>query len=117
MDLKECYKEMDGDYDDVMTRLPREASVIKFLRRFAENGEFDELKIAAKDKDYKRVFELSHDLKGMAANLSISAFQKTISDICEDTRNKEPGDGFDVLLSKADEQHTKVVEAISKLED
>ena len=117
MKLKECYTVMHGDYDDVMLRLPREASIIKFLRRFAENTEFEELKSAAVAKDYKRVFELSHDLKGMAANLSISAFGKQVSDICEQTRNREPDAGFEEMLAQADEEYKTVLAAIAQLED
>ena len=117
MKLKECYEAMNGDYEDVMARLPREASIIKFLRRFAENKEFEELIIAGGEKDYKRVFELSHDLKGMAANLSITGFQKAVSEVCEQTRNREPDDNFDELLLKAKEEYDKAISAIAELED
>ena len=117
MKLKECYQAMNGDYDDVMERLPREASIIKFLRRFAENTEFEELKEAAAKQDYKRVFELSHDLKGMAANLGITGFGQLVSGLCEQTRNRQPDEEFEAMLAKADAEYQKVLEAISELED
>ena len=117
MKLKESYIAMNGDYEDVMLRLPREASVIKFLRKFAENGEFAELKEAAKAKDYKRVFELSHDLKGMAANLSISRLGGLVSAICEETRDKEPGADFDKMIEEADAEYINVIKVISEIEE
>ena len=117
MKLKECYKAINGDYEDVMGRLPREASIIKYLRRFAENTEFEELLTAAEKKDYRRVFELSHDLKGMAANLSITGLQKKISEICEQTRDREPDEGFEAMLADAREEYGRVTQAIGELED
>ena len=117
MNLKECYEAMHGDYDDVMGRLPREASIIKYLRRFAENEEFAELLTAAGNKDYRRVFELSHDLKGMAANLSITGFQKKVSAVCEETRDREPGEGFAALVKEAEEEYQVVLAAVKELED
>ena len=117
MKLKECYSKMNGDYEDVMSRLPREKSVIKFLRRFAENTEFSELLEEADKKNYQRVFELSHDLKGMAANLGIKGFAGLVSQVCEETRNKEPGEGFAELLDKTDREYRLVIETISVLED
>ena len=117
MKLKECYQKMNGDYDDIMARLPREASIIKYLRKFAENQEFQDMLCAAVEKDYQKVFELSHDLKGMAANLSITTLQGYVSEICEQTRNKVPDSGFDELLQKAKEEYDIVIEAINQLED
>ena len=117
MKLKECYEAMNGDYDYMMERLPREASIIKYLRRFAENTEYAELKAAYTEKNYRRIFELSHDLKGMAANLSLPGFQKAMSDICEQTRDREPDAGFEALLDTAEAEYNKLIEAISQLED
>ena len=117
MNLKECYKAMDGDYEDVMGRLPREASIIKFLRRFAENKEFEELKEAVRAENYQRVFELSHDLKGMAANLGIKAFGTLASQICEQTRNRVPDEGFEQLMLQAGEAYDRTIAAIAELED
>ena len=117
MKLKECYTAMNGDYDDVMQRLPREASIIKFLRRFAENQEFNELLEAVGKADYERVFELSHDLKGMAANLGIKGLQMKVSDICEQTRNRVPDEGFGKMVEDAENEYRKVISAIAELED
>ena len=117
MNLQECYKQMDGDYEGMFSRLPRETSIIKYLRRFAENDEFDKLKGAVEAKDYKAVFELTHDLKGMAANLSLPVFQEMMSEMCEETRDKEPEKDLTVLIKTAGEEHEKILKAIGELED
>ena len=117
MNLEEVYTQMNGDYADVMSRLPRPASIIKFLRRFKDNEEFNDMVKAAEDKDYKRVFELSHDLKGMTANLSITKLSSLTSEICEQTRNREPDEGFTELVGKAQAEYNTVIDAIDKLED
>ena len=117
MKLQECYIAMNGDYEDVLRRISREKSVVKFLRRFAENKEFEELEKAVSEKNYQRVFELSHDIKGMAANLSISGLQRIVSEICEQTRDREPDGDLDEMMLKAKEEYGRVIAAIGELED
>ena len=117
MNLKECYSAFKGDYEDVMARLPREASVIKFLRKFTENTDFDEMLKAYADKDYEKVFATSHNLKGMAANLSISEFCKSVTEVCEAARGGEPKSDIAPLIEKSKADYGMTIDAISRLED
>ena len=117
MNVRECYAQMGENFEDMFSRLPREASIIKYLRRFAENTEFDELIEAVDAGNFQRVFELSHDLKGMSANLSLSKFGAQMSEICEETRGREPEKDLKVLISPAKEEHDKLIASIQQLED
>jgi len=117
MNIKECFEAMHGDYNDVLTRLPKDSIIIKFLRKFEDNKEFEELLEASEAKDYQRVFELSHDLKGMAANLGIKGFSIAASELCEAVRGGEAKPGYEDLLEKAKEEYFATKEAIASLED
>ena len=117
MNLREFYKDVNGDYDYMMARLPREASVIKFLRKFSDNTEFNELKEAWENKNYTRIFELSHDLKGIAANLSMPVFQNLMSEICEETRNGNPDEKLSGYILTADEEYKHIIKAIGEIEE
>ena len=117
MNLKECYEAFKGDYEDVMTRLPREASVIKFLRKFKDNTDYGEMLSAAEAGDYERVFAASHNLKGMAANLSISQFNKSVAEVCEAVRGGTPTVDITPLIEKSKADYEMTIAAIDQLED
>ena len=117
MNLQECYEAFGGDYVGVMNRLPKEASIIKFLRKFAESDEFEKLIEAVKANDLETVFATSHNLKGMSANLSITEFSKSASDVCECVRGGEIMGDLASLVEKASQDYAKTIDAIKQLED
>ncbi len=45
MTVKECYEQMGGNYDDVMSRLRTDERVIKFLGKVVSDTSFELLKI------------------------------------------------------------------------
>ena len=117
MKIQECYEAFGGDYNDVMNRLPKEELVIKFLRKFAENDIYDKLQQAVVDKDYENVFAHSHNLKGTAANLSITALYKSASALCDSVRNGEVRGDVDALMVDTAAIYEKTMNAIAQLED
>ena len=40
MNLKECYKKLGGDYDEVLTRLYSEDMIRRFLIKFLNDGTY-----------------------------------------------------------------------------
>lgn len=116
MNLQDCYVAFKGDYKDVMNRLPREASVIKFLKKFEENQDFAKMLEAVAANDYEQVFALSHNIKGMTANLSISALSSSISEVCECVRGGEPKSDLAPLIEKAKSDYEMTINAIKELE-
>ena len=117
MNLKECYAVMNSDYDEVMARLPREASVIKFLRKFAIDTEFSKMLEAFEQKNYEVVFSTTHNLKGVCGNLSLKPLAKACSEICEEVRHGAPKEDITPMVEAARQQHACVIAAIAELED
>ena len=116
MTLKECYDFMGGDYNDAVARLINDENVARFLKKFLDNKDFEKMEEAILEKNYQEVFSTSHNLKGMAANLSLTKLTRSCSDICEQVRHGEPKVDLQSLLETAKSDYIKVVEVISELD-
>lgn len=51
MDIKECYRKMGGDFDDVMQRLGNESFIRRFVIRFLDDPSFQMIKDGIEKKD------------------------------------------------------------------
>lgn len=116
MNIREFYVQAGGDFEDLMTRIPMEHMVGKFVRKYISCGEFENLVTAYESRDYQKMFEASHNLKGMSANLSLNANSKTISMICEAVRGGEPTIDLEPLMEQAKQEHAKLVCLVEELE-
>lgn len=86
MDLKECYTEAGGDYEDVMRRFMREERVDRFLKMFLDDQSFYNLCSAIDKADYVKAFQMAHTVKGISMNLSLKALQSASEDLTENLR-------------------------------
>lgn len=116
MNLKDVYEYMGADYADVMSRLPREESIAKFLRMFKKSEDFENMVKGIETKDYRAVFSSSHNLKGMCGNLSLSTLAKSSSEICEATRHGDPEIDLEPLLAQAKADYQLIIEGIDMLD-
>mgnify|MGYP003232490171 CR=1 FL=1 len=90
MDLEQCYKELEGDYAEVMRRLRKEGLVHRFLIKFLESDEVQRIDEALQKRDYEKAFDLVHTLKGETMTLGFKMdYQKTI-DIIRKYRDSQP---------------------------
>ena len=120
MTLKELYAEIDGDYDKAMQVLCIEKLLDKHIRKFPENGIFKELDNAAKNMDETAIFESSHAIKGVCANLGLVKLAQMSSAVCEEFRpgnerklsDKEVKNSVDEITAL----YNKTVAAIKKYE-
>lgn len=115
MTIRELYQQMDADYDDLLTRLPKEELVGRFLQKYIDSSDFEKMIKAYVDEDYEKVFETSHNLKGMSANLSLIKTQKTISEICEAVRNGPPQTDISDLIEQAKQDHALLLTLMDQL--
>lgn len=116
MNLREIYALVGADYDDLLKRLPKEDRLPKYFRKYVETDEIDKMVSAYEAKDYRAVFDYSHNLKGMAANLSLTLNFSTLSQICEAVRNGDPVSDISDLIYKAQSEHQKLVKIIEQLD-
>lgn len=117
MSLQECYKELGGDYKDVMQRLPSEAMVKKFVLKFMNDKSFENLCNAMDQSDYKQAFIAAHTIKGICQNLSFTRLYQSSMELTdalrESTQDLETAEKF-FRIVKADYQIT--ADAIRKFE-
>ena len=116
MNIDECYKKLGGDFAEVSRRLPSVALVEKFLGKFLQDASFNDLSASMKIGDRKGAFLASHTLKGVCANLGITALKNSSSKLCEELRG-EGEDIFDsayALMSDVERDFTITVQTISE---
>ena len=69
MKLEELYQKIGGDLKDVKKRIPNEAMIGKFVRKYANDPTYNRLTAAVEAKNWKDAFIAAHTLKGVAQNL------------------------------------------------
>lgn len=89
MTVKEYYEAIGGSYDDVMSRLPMESMVERFLQKFKEDKSFDQLTEAVQQMDCDAIFKAVHTLKGVALNLGLARLAEQSKNLTELVRGKE----------------------------
>jgi len=116
MKLKEAYVAMEGQYDDVYRRIPNDESIVRFLKKFKDSSDFSTMLEAFDKKDYRGVFEASHNLKGMCGNLSLSKLTMSCTAVCESVRHGDPSEDITPLVNKAKADYDKVIKVIENLD-
>ena len=87
MTLKELYTLIGGDYDSAMKVLRIEKLMDKHIRRLPSNSVFADLTEAGKTMDPTGLFESSHAIKGVCANLGLVNIAHAASEICDEFRD------------------------------
>jgi HPt (histidine-containing phosphotransfer) domain-containing protein len=106
---------MGGDYVGVSERLMKDDRIEKYLRKFLESTDYDEMMTALEDEDYERAFRAAHSIKGISLNLGFSGLQDTVSDLCEALRGGKPDIDISKMVEKVTVDYQKVISAIEML--
>ena len=115
MSVKEFYVSIGGDYDRALQMLMNDAFITKLLKKFAEGSYYDELRKAREDNDVPHTFAITHTLKGVAGNLSLSPIYEKASAICEATRNKKDGVDVSKEMDELIETTSSIIKKIKEL--
>lgn len=83
MDLRTCYEQLGGSYDDVLSRIPSERLVDKFLRKFLTDESFAGLCSAMAAGSRSEAFLMAHTLKGVCANLGFTRLFRSVAALTE----------------------------------
>lgn len=83
MDLRTCYEQLGGSYNDVLSRIPSERLVDKFLRKFLTDESFAGLCSAMAAGSRSEAFLMAHTLKGVCANLGFTRLFRSTAVLTE----------------------------------
>ncbi|MBR4555006.1 MAG: Hpt domain-containing protein [Ruminococcus sp.] len=118
MTLRELYSEIGGDYDKAVRVMRMDKLIDKHIRRFPGDGVAEQFFQAAESMDPERLFEAAHAMKGVCANLGLTALSETASEIAEEFRpgsRRKLSDGqVSERIAKIRELYSRTVEGIQK---
>ena len=89
MTIQECYAALEGDYQEVLGRLYRDALVQRFVGKFLSDQSFPLLEQSMKDRNYEEAFRAAHTLKGVTQNLSFTRLYQSSHEITEALRTQD----------------------------
>ena len=86
-------KDAGNDVDSALRRfVGNEAMYIKFLKRFADDKSYSEMKEAVEKNDMGNAFVAAHTLKGVAGNLGLTKLFDVASEVTEKLRTRSDSD-------------------------
>lgn len=116
MTVQECYEQIGGNYDDVMSRLRTDERVIKFLGKVAEDKSFALLEDSLKNRNMEEAFRAAHTLKGVCMNLSLTRLYESSHRITEELRGRTEYDpGLEPLFEQVRADYTHTIGGIREL--
>lgn len=86
MTLQELYQDIGGSYDQAVRIMRMDKLIDKHIRKFTKNGVVENLLNAGQAMDPTALFEAAHALKGVSANLGLTALSDAASEITEEYR-------------------------------
>lgn len=116
MNLKEFYDEVNGDYNDMLTRLVNEDLAKKIVKMFLNDPSFNDLTKGLEDKDPELAFRGAHTLKGVSLNLGLTALANKAIDMTEALRARVIPENYKEYYDSLKEEYNKVIEAIGKID-
>ena len=90
MTLEELYANIGGDYEQALKVLRMDKLIDKHIRKLTKNGVVDSLIAAGDTMDPTQLFETSHAVKGICANLGLTKIANAASEISEEFRPGNP---------------------------
>lgn len=115
MNLKNCFDEFGGNYNEVIGRLVTEDRVKKFLKMFLNDTSFKELDAALQNNDFEAAFRAAHTLKGVCLNLGIEKLRQSASELTEALRGGV-NNGADELIEAVRNDYNNTVDIIKQLD-
>ena len=116
MTTKECYEKIGADYNAVLDRIPSEAIIKKFAKKFLDDASYNNLVNAMTEKNVEEAFRAAHTMKGICLNLGFDSLYKVSSALTEKLRAGDM-DGSTDDYEAVKEAYAVTVEAIKQLDD
>lgn len=118
MDIKKFYDEINGDYNEALSRLMTDGLIEKMVKKFPTLNMLEPLEKAVNEKNLDDAFFAVHSLKGVALNLSFTMLAKSCSDLTEalrgENKNSVSHDVVEVLFTKIKNDYLTITSLITE---
>ncbi len=116
MKLNELPQHIDIDIDAALARFAgSEALYCKFLKKLTEDTTFSSLESAVAAKDLKETEKSAHTLKGVSANLGLTALTQSCDALVQAARAEDVSQ-VSSLFPSCESLYRSVVDTLSQLE-
>ena len=103
------------DYDEGLGRFCGKAAMYeKYLSRFPEDPNFNDMLLALKQGRYQDAFLYAHTLKGVAGNLSLYRLHEDVAPLVEALRDGQLSE-IDTLTERARQSYLLAIAAINAI--
>ncbi len=116
MTLKQCYDLLEGDYEDVLGRMRKEALVEKFALKFLNDSSYESLQQGLAAKDQQIAFRAAHTIKGVAQNLGFTKLYETSGHLADVLRREWSEEAFP-LARQVEAAYQKTIAAIKAYQE
>lgn len=113
MTVRECYAEMEGDYDNALSLMGSEERMRRYLLRFAADQTADALFSALSRGERQRAFSAAHTLKGVCRCLGMTRLYASSRELTDALRAGSPCDGS--LTRQVYNDYETVLRAVNAL--
>lgn len=114
MTIVEFYEKINGDYEDVLGRLAKESRIDKYIRKFAENTDYEKYLSSLKEGKCEEIFRSVHSIKGMCLNMSFTDLTKSSSVLCDAFRNGPPSGDVSELETQFQDDYKNLMLIINE---
>ena len=116
MKLQEFYEELNGNYEDVKSRLTNEDRIEKFVIRFLEDDSFQKIVSAREHNNDMDVFRAIHTLKGISLNMGFVGLYQACYQMTEAVRDGTKLEN-EALFKDVEKEYHKTIEMIKKYQN
>ncbi len=121
MTLPELYQRIGGDYEQAIRVLRMDKLIDKHIRKFSKNGVVEAVLKAGEEMDPQTLFETTHALKGVSANLGLNEMSEAAAEISDEFRPGSPrrlsDDEIAARMRKIEELYRRTAEGIRLYEE
>ena len=86
MTVQELYESIGGSYESARRILQMDRMIDRFIRKFLDDETYGRLMAAYAAGDHTGMFESSHAMKGVCANLGLDALSSLAGEIADEFR-------------------------------
>lgn len=117
MTVQECYKAVNGNYEEALGRMMKDELIKKFLVKFLNDQSFDRLCEAMEAKNYEQGFKEAHTLKGVSGNLALTGLFQASDRLTEDLRDGKGSENSQAYMEETKREYEIAKAAIQELQN